>query len=104
MAGVKGKSGAPGRKKEKAHNPAGRPIGCKNKITYESKKILTDIFKDNADILIEDIKAIKEPHIRANVLLKIASLITPRPLNEEEKDANFVASEIIKRLFIKNEA
>jgi hypothetical protein len=103
MAGVKGKSGAKkGQRKGITNNPAGRPVGSKNKIPNQVKKALEDIFIDNIDNLKKDIKDIDSPAVRAKLFVDIGKLFVPRPLNEEEKDTEATQSEFMKRLFNMN--
>jgi hypothetical protein len=100
MAGIKGKSGArKGQGKGTTNNPTGRPVGSKNKIPNQVKKVLEDIFLSNIKQLEEDIKNIDRPEVRAKLLIETGKLFVPRPLNEEEKDVNRIQSEFMKRLF-----
>jgi hypothetical protein len=89
MAGIKGKSGAKkGQGKGMTNNPAGRPVGSKNKMPNQVKKVLEDIFLDSVEELKNDIKNIESPAVRAKLFIEIGKMFVSRPLNEEEKSAN----------------
>jgi hypothetical protein len=95
MSGIKGKSGLP---KGRTNNINGRPLGSKNKIPVPLKNRIVDFVNDDFDILIEEIKKM-EVKDRVKSKIELVKLVVPRPLNEEELDANKTQSEFMRRLF-----
>ena len=96
MAGVKDKSGL---KKGQTNNPAGRPVGSRNKKQNPVKNLFEDFSTDKFDKFKEDYESITDPYQRAKLYLDVAKTLVPRPINEEEKEPGAIRSEFMKRLF-----
>lgn len=90
-------------KKGTTNNPYGRPVGSKNKATSASKLVLQRIFADNEHLLIEDLEVIRTykngHYAHAKLLIEIAKVITPKPLNDDEKSWENARSAFVNRLF-----
>lgn len=91
----------PGPKKgTQSNNPFGRPNGAKNKVPNQVKLLLEEFTVNNFDAFKKDFQAIEDPTERAKLYEKIASRFIPRPMNEEEADANKdFEAEFMRRLF-----
>jgi hypothetical protein len=95
MAGIKGKSGI---KKGTTNNPFGKPKGTKNKISASVKSDIVAGVTKNMNEYWERLENPDDEHY-IMAMTNLMRLIVPRPLNEEEKNANAVQSEFMKRLF-----
>lgn len=91
----------PGPKKgASSNNPFGRPIGAKNKTPNQVKLLLENFTVDNFEQFKQDYQNIEDPAERAKLYEKIASRFIPRPMNEEEANANKdFETEFMRRFF-----
>ncbi|NDV77856.1 hypothetical protein [Dysgonomonas sp. 511] len=91
----------PGPKKgTPSNNPFGRPVGAKNKVPNQVKLLLEEFAVDKFYQFKQDFQDITDPIERAKLYEKIASRFIPRPMNEEEANANKdFETEFMRRLF-----
>jgi len=83
-----------------SNNPAGKPVGTKNKLPLSVKERIVDEVTNDMDSYIERLKKLGDrDYVRC--FTELLKLIIPRPLNEEESNALNINSELIKRLFNK---
>ena len=73
-----------GLQKGQTNNPNGRPAGTPNKITGEVKEILKDIVSQELEGLPARLEALDDKS-RVEALLKMLSLIVPKPQQENEQ-------------------
>jgi len=92
MAGVKGKT----------NNPNGRPVGAKNKLQLTVKGRIIDYVNNDFDTFIKEVKKLRIKD-RVKAKLELIKLVTPRPLNEEERNALNNMNPLLTRLFGKSE-
>ena len=102
MAGIKGKTGI-GKNPNKGtkgytNNPSGKPVGSKNKVQLTIKKRIEEFVNDDFDTFITEIEGL-EVRDRVKAKTELIKLVVPRPLNEDEKNADRIQSEFMKRLF-----
>lgn len=91
MAGVKGKT----------NNPNGRPVGAK-KTSIDRKSRIIDYVNNDFDTFIKEVKKLRIKD-RVKAKLELIKLVTPRPLNEEERNALNNMNPLLTRLFGKSE-
>lgn len=91
----------PGPKKgTPSNNPFGRPNGAKNKVPNKVKLLFEEFAVDKFEQFKQDFQSITDPIERAKLYEKIASRFIPRPMNEEEANANKdFETEFMRRLF-----
>jgi hypothetical protein len=90
----------PGPPKGVSNNPAGRPKGSKNKISYDIRKAIFEKVGNGHFIkgLFSDIKKIDDFEKRAKLKLELIKLFVPRPLNEDEEKDRDIRSAIFDKL------
>ncbi len=92
----------PGLKPGHTNNPNGRPKGSLNKVQATVKSRIVGYIEDDFDNFLKEVKKLKTKD-RVKAKLELIKLVVPRPLNEEEKDAYAIQSELVKKLFRENE-
>ena len=90
----------PGPKKGVSNNPAGKPVGVKNKLTSEIKEKMTNFLAGNFEQFRSDLNAVEDRGFRAKLYLEAYKLVVPKPKDDEDKakEDEFI-SEFKKRIF-----
>lgn len=84
-------------------NNGGRPKGAKNKITIQTKELITNIINDNIPQLQKDLKALK-PNERITALLGLLKFVIPIAKDKEsEEQTSDTINNLINRLFPQND-
>ena len=82
-----------------SNNPNGRPVGTKNKFTYEVKnKVLEYVTGDFIEKMFAEIDQIDNLSARVRAKAEIIKLFIPRPVSEEEQKSTGEYLEYIRKL------
>lgn len=90
----------PGPPKGVSNNPAGRPKGSKNRISYDIRKEIYERISDDKFLtgLFDDIKNVEDYDKRAKLKLELVKMFVPRPMNEDEEKDRDIKSAIYDHL------
>lgn len=93
-------NGKPGPPPGVSNNPAGRPKGSKNRISYDIRKMIYERIDndDFVDGLFNDIEMVESDYHRGRLKMDLVKMFVPRPMNDDEIEEKHVRSAIYAKL------
>lgn len=88
-----------GQPKGKTGNPAGKPVGTKNKTTVKMKGIITDFLGDQVKEVKKSFKNLDDKDKVSAFISLLKYVIPPARDVEADKNANEAVASLVDRLF-----
>lgn len=88
-----------GQPKGKTGNPAGKPVGTKNKTTVKMRGIITDFLEDQVKEVKKSFKNLDDKDKVSAFIALLKYIIPPARDAEADKNTNEAVSSLVDRLF-----